>query len=867
MKLSQFFLLTTLFQKLVIATATDVYNGCPTLDFTWHTNQQNIINYSMDITDINQIQDNLFNITIHVTGSQQIPLKYLYSLKVIGIDGPNNYVQLYGENEHTYLIDNPTDFSVSFEVYATLTGCKYWMPNFQIQFEYLQGNAAQYWETWTWGTSTFDLISGCDNYDNQGHSQTDFPGFYWNVGLPPECIVDRDPIGNLGTTTIDEAITSTLITTEDTPNAVGTTTIDEIITSTLITTEDNPDTVGTTTYITQSLDSDPSSAIDAGYRSRAKVSGVSGVIDSIVESTGSSQMTHAGEPVTTTVLITTTVIVTDIVESDTTFTKLDSTSTTSSVASCSQESSDNAASESETPTTITFSTTTTYPPYSRNPGDNRLGSVPTGWPSGWVVSTTRDENVESTEDITFMATTTQASSSVNTVLESETPSTTTFSTTTTYPPYSRNPGANRLGSVPTGWPSGWVFSTTSDENTESTEDTTFMTSTIQSSSVEIQNSQVIMTTDQVRSSVESQDTQVVTTSINTVIISGLSLTNIQTPVVNSDTVQEKSTVSDPGKEQLNSLTIISQSVIVTPTPQADLPSTVSSGLSFSTETVVSSVLTSSDSTSQSSSSSQLTGTTSSVFEPSGANTDISSNSNPTDNTASATNSQTVQSTILTTPVATTVTETSITCSNDICQSKLVTKVVSTVVTEETTSSSSMSFTSGSIVCSVCVTDTATTTEEFDYPSSSSISESRSISVPQDNSPSTGTQFVNTVSTTSTSVSKSIGYSMNSYSSHTTESDSGGTSIPVITTTESGTSIPVIPTTESGTSINSESTHVSFTSGRVTTTVSPTSHTTILIAPQTSTSSIPQVHMFENSASRSIGVFNWLASAIFVLQFV
>ncbi|GMM56038.1 Bsc1 protein [Maudiozyma humilis] len=675
MKLSQFFLLTNLFQKLVIATATDVYNGCPTLDFTWHTNQQNIINYSMDITDINQIQDNLFNITIHVTGSQQIPLKYLYSLKVIGIDGPNNYVQLYGDNEHTYLIDNPTDFSVSFEVYATLTGCKYWMPNFEIQFKYMQGKAAQYWDTWIWGTSTFDLLTGCDNYDNQGHSQTDFPGFYWNVGLPPECIIDKDPIETLGTSSA-EVTTSTLITTVETSNT-------EVF----------------TTSITQSSNPDASSGIDADYRTRTEISGSSGVSDSSVEATVSSETTDVGNPVTTTSIFTSTVTVTDIVESDTTFTKHGSVSSTSLGVVSSQKSSDNAASDTQTPSTITVSTTTTYPPFSMNPSDDdKMDSVPTGWSSDRVVST----------------------------------------------------------------------------------------------------------------------------------------------------------VSDPGKDELNSLTLNSEAEIVTPTPQTDVPSSTSSGMFPSTLTTVSTFSTSSDIPYQSLLSSQLTDTTSSVSEPSGHNSDVSLNSNPTDNTPSATNSQTVQGTLLTTPVVTTMTDASSTCTDDTGNPTFVTKVVSSANTEETTSSSYISLTSDSTVSNSIVTNT--TTKEFDYPSSSSIIESRSVSVPQDNIPTTEIKSINSVSTTSTTILESIGHSMNSYSSHATESDSVGTSIPVT------------PTTASGTSINSESTHVSYTSNRVTTTVSPTSHTTILIAPQTSTSSIPQVHLFENGGSRSIGVFSWLAYAIFVLQF-
>lgn len=91
-------------------------------------------------------------------------------------------------NENIDVIPSPTNFTTTFEVYASLLNCEYWMPNFQIQFEYLEGSTYQYASTWKWGTTVFDLCTGCDNYDNQRHSQTDFPGFYWLTGLPQECM-------------------------------------------------------------------------------------------------------------------------------------------------------------------------------------------------------------------------------------------------------------------------------------------------------------------------------------------------------------------------------------------------------------------------------------------------------------------------------------------------------------------------------------------------------------------------------------------------------------------------------------------------------------------------------------------------------
>ncbi|GMC24882.1 unnamed protein product [Saccharomyces cerevisiae] len=100
-------------------------------------NQQTIMQYTLDVTSVSWVQDNTYQITIHVKGKENIDLNYLSSLKIIGVTGPKDTVQLYGCNENTYLIDNPTDFTATFEVYATqdVNSCQVWMPNFQIQFE------------------------------------------------------------------------------------------------------------------------------------------------------------------------------------------------------------------------------------------------------------------------------------------------------------------------------------------------------------------------------------------------------------------------------------------------------------------------------------------------------------------------------------------------------------------------------------------------------------------------------------------------------------------------------------------------------------------------------------------------------------
>ena len=162
----------------------------------------------MDIENVVWLHDDLYEITIHVLGSEQIDLKYLYSLKIIGVDGPKGTVQLYGKNENTYLIDSPTDYRATFQVYGDTQRdeCNVWLPNFQIQYEYLQGDAWAYADTWVWGTTSFDLMTGCNNYDNQGNSQTDFPGYYWKIDCNEGC--GKTPVQSSSSTDIISSLES-----------------------------------------------------------------------------------------------------------------------------------------------------------------------------------------------------------------------------------------------------------------------------------------------------------------------------------------------------------------------------------------------------------------------------------------------------------------------------------------------------------------------------------------------------------------------------------------------------------------------------------------------------------------------------------
>ena len=156
-------------------------NGCPCYDFTFHSQTQNTLVYHMDVLSVKWDHDNIYMITIHVYADKQIPISNLWSLKIIGVDSPDGGTfQLYGHNENTYLINNPTDWTATFRINASADPSNpdiQWMPNFQIQYEYCQGSAtcdSTWWQTYK--GSTFDLITGCNNHDNNQRSQTDFPG-------------------------------------------------------------------------------------------------------------------------------------------------------------------------------------------------------------------------------------------------------------------------------------------------------------------------------------------------------------------------------------------------------------------------------------------------------------------------------------------------------------------------------------------------------------------------------------------------------------------------------------------------------------------------------------------------------------------
>lgn len=163
-------------------------NGCPCLDFSFRSQNTRTMPYNIELENVKWVESNIYTVTLHVTGQKQIPLKSLWSLKIIGVNSPDGSTfQLFGYNEKTYLIDNPTDWTATFRVYGQADSNDpsiVWMPTFQIQYEYCQGSADC--SDWSYGTTTFDLITGCNNYDNYKRSQTDAGSYFWPAQLSGE---------------------------------------------------------------------------------------------------------------------------------------------------------------------------------------------------------------------------------------------------------------------------------------------------------------------------------------------------------------------------------------------------------------------------------------------------------------------------------------------------------------------------------------------------------------------------------------------------------------------------------------------------------------------------------------------------------
>lgn len=114
-----------------------ITNGCPNLDFSWRTNQQGIMPYTLSVVGVQWRGGNVYDLTIHVKGRESIPINTLWGLQINGINGPTRNIVLYSLNTSppTRLITDPTDYTVTFQVFANADSSgRVWMPNFQFHY-------------------------------------------------------------------------------------------------------------------------------------------------------------------------------------------------------------------------------------------------------------------------------------------------------------------------------------------------------------------------------------------------------------------------------------------------------------------------------------------------------------------------------------------------------------------------------------------------------------------------------------------------------------------------------------------------------------------------------------------------------------
>ncbi|CAI4696709.1 AQG_2a_G0044260.mRNA.1.CDS.1 [Saccharomyces cerevisiae] len=168
----------------------------------------------MDLLAVDWIESETYGVTVKVQGAESIDWKYLSSLKLTGIDGPQSCVEVTKSNKDCS-INSATEFTVSFPVYAQKIEnepCQVLMPSFQIEYEFLKGEAQQYSEGWKWGETCFNLESGCQHQSSSSKANCDFPLWHWNCGHIPGC-----PSSSSSTSTASGSSTTWTPSTSETP--------------------------------------------------------------------------------------------------------------------------------------------------------------------------------------------------------------------------------------------------------------------------------------------------------------------------------------------------------------------------------------------------------------------------------------------------------------------------------------------------------------------------------------------------------------------------------------------------------------------------------------------------------------------------
>ena len=188
-----------------------IYNKCSEWNFDHHQDRENIKpKYKMQLLNVQHGDGADYDITVRFYADENIPLEHLHSVKIIGVQGPQGTIQLWGKNEGVTPQDFvPSDFTTTFKIYSNPheDPCYVEIPNFQVQYEYKHS------DTWTqngWGKHAFDLMIGCGG-DNQGNSNFDFPLYFW----PKDCNSHCNPPESSVTTTTSVEPTSTPETTSE----------------------------------------------------------------------------------------------------------------------------------------------------------------------------------------------------------------------------------------------------------------------------------------------------------------------------------------------------------------------------------------------------------------------------------------------------------------------------------------------------------------------------------------------------------------------------------------------------------------------------------------------------------------------------
>ncbi|CAL9734826.1 hypothetical protein MOSE0_G00540 [Monosporozyma servazzii] len=165
----------------------NVLSKCSHWNFDHHQEMLNVYpRYHMEMKNIQYAAAETYDVTIRVYANENIALKYLHSLKIIGVQGPQGTIQLWGANEGVTPQDFvPSDFTSTFKIHANANDnpCNVELPSFQIQYEY---DYSDEWAANGWGQTHFDLMVGCGG-DNQGNSNFDFPAYVWPKDCDSSC--------------------------------------------------------------------------------------------------------------------------------------------------------------------------------------------------------------------------------------------------------------------------------------------------------------------------------------------------------------------------------------------------------------------------------------------------------------------------------------------------------------------------------------------------------------------------------------------------------------------------------------------------------------------------------------------------------